>query len=258
MPNRCEKDFALHINPPGQLFDYWDFDAGPPYSAQIDPIGHQLGSAVGGVGFGFGILNGCTRIQGTALNNTSSVETPVIPGLTLNSGLTWSTWLLGFGGFGTGQMISYIFEAHFLNAADVEVFSFNAGVLPGGPPNFIVFEKNGSSFFSPTATFSQGVWYLVIIQFDPATKKLGLNRAVLPGGFGGLEESVPVVEDLSTITKGYIKLHADRGAISGAASDYQQDESGLWTRLLTAAELNQLWSGGGGPGMPPFYPNIPQ
>jgi hypothetical protein len=250
----CEKDFALHVDPAVSLIDYWDFDdLGAPFLSKVDPGNNSFnldsGAPVGGVA---GILNTSVGISGVGVGATESLRTAANnPLINPENGFTWTTWV-NFADYGTvGTSISLIFEIHFLNSLSVEVINFRA-LMGGIPPVFMNIQKNNSTFFTPTASFGTGLWNFIQIQFDATSNKFGFQRGHPIFGLSGLTESTAIADDLSSITQGYLILKAERGA--GISPDYRQDESGFWGRLLTAAEVIQLFGGG----TPPAYPAIPQ
>lgn len=244
----CLKEFALHVGPAVSLVDYWDFDdGGTPFIAKLDPD-NNFAAGSGAVGSGAGILNTCMRISGVPLLGTASVITTANPIINPTHGFTWTTWF-NFSNYGSGS--SMLFEIHFLNASNVEVINFRVIVGPGPPPVFFNMQKNNGTFFTPAPSFSAAVWYFLQIQYDPATKKFGFQRGHPIFGLSGLLLSPAIADDLSSITKGYLVLEVQN---QGASPDYRQDESGFWARLLTNAEVIQLFGGG----TPPAYPAIPQ
>ncbi len=259
MATICEKEFQISVAQPG-LLDYWTFDIEdfPPvtFNSEINTalnrLQHNLDQAVDSNPAG--ILNAAMWINGVSSGNVASVSTLPNTELVLTTGLTWTTWIR-FNSMGNLSSV-YFFEAIFLNAADVQVFSFSFQIRSVTPaPDFAICEKNGTTFFSPVRTFGISTWYFIQIQFDPNTLKFGMQVGDSTFGLGGMEESTAVADDLSTIAKGSITLRCNRD-VSGASSspDYFQDESGLWLRLLTNAEVISLFGGGT---TPPSYPNIP-
>jgi len=250
MPAVCIKEFALHVGPAVSLVDYWDFDDGAtPFIAKLDPDNNFVVSS-GAVGAGAaGIINTCMHMSGVPLLGTASVETTANPLINPTHGFTWTTWV-NFATFGGGSSI--VFEIHFLNILNVEVINFRAIFPLGPPPVFPVVQKNNATFFSPTSNFSAALWYFIQIQYNATTKKFGFQRGHPVFGLGGLQESSPIADDLSAITKGYLVLKCVND--TGISPDWRQDESGFWARLLTNAEVVQLFGGG----TPPAYPAIPQ
>jgi len=246
----CTKEFALHVGPAVSLVDYWDFDDGAtPFIAKLDPDDNFAVSS-GAVGAGAaGILNTCMRMSGVPLLGTASIQTTANPLIKPTHGFTWTTWV-NFATYGGGSSI--VFEIHFLNAANVEVINFRAVFPLGPPPVFMVMQKNNATFFSPGGSFGTALWNFIQIQYNATTKKFGFQRGNTIFGLGGLQESSPIADDLSAITKGYLVLKCVNDA--GVSPDWRQDESAFWARLLTNAEVIQLFGGG----TPPAYPAIPQ
>jgi len=244
----CLKEFALHVGQAVSLVDYWDFDDGAaPFIAKLDPDNNFQAASGVVTGGSVGILNTCMRINGVAPAGIASIQTTPNPIITPAHGFTWTTWV-NFTTFGSENIN---FEIHFLNVLNVEVINFRSIFGPGLPPKFINLQKNNATFFSAGASFQAALWTFLQIQYDATTKKFGVRRANSFTGFGALQESLPIADDLSAITKGYLVL---KGVNTGTSPDYRQDESGFWARLLTNAEAIQLYGGG----TPPAYPAIPQ
>ncbi len=255
----CEKDFTLHISSQVSLVDYWDFDeAFSPFLAKLDPDNNfQLDSGPGSlVGGGVGILNTCMVISGISAGSTAGVRTASFtnPLIVPHNGFTWTTWI-NHASLGTGASNSTIFEIHFYPDVGGEVVNFSAVIGPGPVSTFMTVQRNHATFFSPTIPFGEGIWSFIHIQYDSTSRKFGLQRGHPVFGLSGIQESAAIVDDFSTITKGYLLLEGERGLFGPPVSpDYRQDESGFWARLLTNSEVIQLFGGG----TPPSYPNIPQ
>jgi len=245
----CTKEFALHVGPAVSLVDYWDFDDGAtPFIAKLDPD-NNFAVTSGAVGAGAaGIINTCMRISGVPLLGTAKIESTPNPIIVPTHGFTWTTWV-NFATYGSGESI--VFEIHFLNVLNVEVITFRAVLPSGPPPAFMVLQRNNATFFTGGFAFSTALWYFIQIQYNATTKKFGCQFGHPVFGLGGLVESAPIADDLSTITKGYLALGCQN---QGASPDWRQDESAFWARLLTNAEVVQLFGGG----TPPAYPAIPQ
>jgi hypothetical protein len=261
MATVCEKDFALHVGSEVGLVDYWKFDdVGPPFQAEINNTLDELvtGTLFPPTSVPTGILNDCMRYVGGPAGSTSFITTvDKNPAMIPDNGFTFTTWV-NFSNYGV-LTTSTIFNINFYDVSDVPQFSIRFDLGQGPPPVFSTISTGiawplQSNFFNPTASFSTGLWYLIGIRYDPASKKIGVRRAHPVFGIGGWEESTPVVDDLSAIVKGFLLFSTVRDPLSATPQDYRQDESGFWSRLLTDSEFASLWGGG----TPPSYPNIPQ
>ena len=252
----CTKEFALHVGPAVSLVAYYKFDdPGPPFQEEVDNTLNELiqSSLNPPTSGAVGILNDCIRFSGVPVGSTSIINgTDFNPEIKIDHGFTWTTWV-NVATFGDASNC-VIFRVIFANAGGVTQVDLRADMNGfGAGPAFITCVLNGASVFSPTATYGSGVWNLIRVQFNHTTRKIGIQRANTVFGIGGMEESIPIGNDLSAIVKGYLQLQCTRGLFSGASPDYRQDESGFWARLLTDAEFATLFGGG----TPPAYPAIP-
>ncbi len=254
----CEKEFQISVAQ-GGLVDYWDFDALPGgFPSKINPTDRTFQQVSGLAGTIIlspsGILNSCMRVQLVSLGpNLSRLYTvATTPQIIISNGFTWTTWV-NVSDYGLASETVF-FWAIFKDSVGVPILDIRTSFPGAGVgPAFVNVIKNGSTIFTPGAAYGLGVWYLIRVQFDPATLKFGVQRFQNIFGIGPMEETPAIADDLSTIVQGDLSLACQNG---GTSPDYRQDESGFWTRLLTTSEFTDLW-GGGVPPNPPSYPNIP-
>jgi len=249
MPATCLKEFALHVESGPSAAGYWTFDSGPPFTDSVD--GNDFTGSGAAISNPAGLLNNALRFSGMFPFQAFTLTTGVTDDFTMAAGgWTFTTWI-NFAALGSASALnrvaSVIFRDVGLNVilqAALDMQSVNPRVtLTGGAP---------FTQFNTADVYSMNRWHLVRLQFDSASKKIGIQRANTVDGVGVMEESASVVIDLSQIIQGELTIAASLGGIAGS-QDWRQDETGFWNRLLTDDEFLELFNSG----TPPAYPAIP-
>jgi hypothetical protein len=110
---------------------------------------------------------------------------------------------------------------------------------PAGEYGAIVASPSGSVLIQTPPGVAANTWHFVVLQHDATTHTLSLSR---DNGVGSASASTAGKPPY--VTTGSLTIGAGRGG--GYGFDGIIDEIGIWKRLLTPAEITQLYNGGVG------------
>lgn len=219
------------------LSAYWTLDETGLGDTRVDssPNSFDLVAVGTGVNPATGQLNGCTRgTQNTANYLQHAADDPLfsadpVLGLTVNCRCLIPAGTL---------TVNHPILAHYANTQrgwllfgqnstdEFTMVASNDGTTSGAIANW------GVDYLVDT-------WYMVTGYLDPANNRVGIQ--VDNGTIVWVALTAPFFNSNQGLTH---QLFNGSSPVAGGA---RVDELGLWQRVLTTDELNELWNGGGAP-----------
>lgn len=218
------------------LVSYWKLDE--ESGTRYDSVGTNHLTDNNTVGFVAGVNGNAASFVAA---NGESFSRQTIP-MDLSTGMTYAAWTRRNQAT-QPNMISNGAPAWFGGSG-----SFGISTQGIGPPYVYVVFANETNYTGANDTITDELWHLVVVWYDPDTKLASIQidgRAPVVAGTA-LVGAHPVIN-----SAGLMKINsATTWAEAGDATQQEQDEVAIWSRVLTADERAELYAAGAGK----FYP----
>ena len=219
------------------LVAWWDLDdANDAHTNNYDLTND------GSVPFVTGKVGNGADFEATAAEDRLRISIASAPGLSPgNNGFTIGTWVRWEGTTGTQWICANV------SASSAEYWM---GHEEGtGNTKFTCYGTTGFGTETPAArsgSLTNGTWYLVMGWFDPTTDKCYLQVTNDSSYESTVNESAANLTSGPFQANGSFAIGGDPAAGFARWLDGVVDSFGVWSRVLTAQERQDLWNGGSG------------
>ncbi|MFZ1108526.1 MAG: LamG domain-containing protein [Rhodomicrobium sp.] len=207
------------------LSAYWKFDEGSGTTA-YDSSGNGANLTLSGSSWGTGIINSCFNPNGSVYASVTNSA------IRQNYSFTYSTWVKLSSIPGTSVVIAEIGTT----GGDENLWLYY------NPYPYIQYGMTSSGAITDYPTISAGVWYHIVVVLDTVAQTFSLYIN------GSLAKSSSIGTERYTGSSSLIRVGAyytDGFIFTGLI-----DETGLWSRALTLAEIGVLYNSGAGKSYP--------
>lgn len=220
------------------MISYWKLDESGTANA-IDSLGANTLVSAASATRGTGLIGNGASFDGTTAAQGFQCAAPVGIGFSHSNDRTFTFWIKTKASY-TGSRLFGMWSSNSSGSAAAKNFLC---AIDQGATNAIIFflgDGGGTTLGNATGATSvgDGNWHFVVITYSSADNKA---RIYIDGN------STPDATSSAFATVGATSTYFDIGAAdNNAVAGCFMDEFGIWSRLLSTAEMSQLFNSGTG------------